>query len=280
MRILGTIAAGSPAPSTPTIGTATAGDASASVSFTASSYIGKGTITYIATSSPSGFTSSAGASSPLTVTGLTNGTAYTFTVVGTTNYGVSSAASAASNSVSPVVAVPNSFESIATALPGSNASFTFNNIPNTFRHLQIRGRARTTFTTYDNSALSIQYNGDTSSQYNGHQIYAFGSSGIGAQSANTQSYYYVSYIQGANATNNYFSGVIIDILDANRTDFLHKTSRYSTGCMPIGSALQTLSVGSGLYYGSGSERISSVTVNMDDGLFVNGSHFALYGIKG
>jgi hypothetical protein len=100
--ILGTIAAGSPAPSAPTIGTATAGDTTASVAFTASSYIGKGTITYTATSSPSGLTAT-GASSPLTVTGLTNGTAYTFTVVGITNYGVTSATSSSSSPVTPAV---------------------------------------------------------------------------------------------------------------------------------------------------------------------------------
>jgi hypothetical protein len=92
-------------PSAPTIGTATAGDTTASVAFTASSYIGKGTITYTATSSPGGLTAT-GASSPLTVSGLTNGTAYTFTVVGNTNYGVASVASAASNSVTPAVSAP------------------------------------------------------------------------------------------------------------------------------------------------------------------------------
>jgi large repetitive protein len=92
-------------PSAPTIGTATGGDTTASVAFTASSYIGKGTITYTATSSPGGLTAT-GASSPLTVSGLTNGTAYTFTVVGNTNYGVASVASAASNSVTPAVSGP------------------------------------------------------------------------------------------------------------------------------------------------------------------------------
>ena len=85
-------------PSAPTIGTATAGDTTAVVTFTASTYIGKGTITYTATSSPGGFTGT-GSSSPITVSGLTNGTAYTFTVVGNTNYGVASVASAASNSI-------------------------------------------------------------------------------------------------------------------------------------------------------------------------------------
>jgi hypothetical protein len=89
-------------PSAPTIGTATAGDASATVAFTASSYIGKGTIIYIATSTPGSFVASS-ATSPITFSGLSNGTSYTFTVTGATNYSVESAASAASNAVVPAV---------------------------------------------------------------------------------------------------------------------------------------------------------------------------------
>ncbi|WP_049762913.1 Ig-like domain-containing protein [Shewanella denitrificans] len=86
--------------SSPTIGTATAGDASASVSFSAPASNGGVAITaYTVTSSPGGLTAT-GAASPLTVTGLSNGTAYSFSVTATNSAGVS-AASAASNSVTP-----------------------------------------------------------------------------------------------------------------------------------------------------------------------------------
>ena len=88
-------------PNAPTIGTATAGSGSASVAFTAPSDIGGSAITsYTAISTPGGFTGTA-ASSPITVTGLTNGTAYTFKVWANNSYGPSSL-SAASNSVTPV----------------------------------------------------------------------------------------------------------------------------------------------------------------------------------
>ena len=92
-------------PTAPTIGTAVAANVAATVAFTASSYIGKGTITYTATSTPGNFTGTEPLS-PLTILGLTNGTSYTFTVVGITDYGVSSEASAASNSVTPVAPAP------------------------------------------------------------------------------------------------------------------------------------------------------------------------------
>lgn len=84
----------------PTSVSATAGSTEATVSFTLPAYDGKGVATYVVTASPGGATAS-GSTSPITVTGLSNGTAYTFTVTTVTGYGVS-AVSTASGSVTPV----------------------------------------------------------------------------------------------------------------------------------------------------------------------------------
>ena len=94
----------------PTSVSASAGNAQATVTFTLPVYDGKGTATYVATSSPSGITAS-GASSPLVVTGLSNGTSYTFTVSTISGYGVSatSAASAAVTPTAPAPSFPPSF---------------------------------------------------------------------------------------------------------------------------------------------------------------------------
>jgi hypothetical protein len=75
-------------PGAPTIGTATRGDQQVSVAFTPPDALGTGTPTYTATSSPGGFTA-VGFSSPLVVTGLANGTAYTFTVKAENPFGFS-----------------------------------------------------------------------------------------------------------------------------------------------------------------------------------------------
>jgi len=110
------------APDAPSIGTATAGSASASVAFTAPSNIGGGAITgYKVTSSPGGLTGT-GTSSPITVSGLTNDTAYTFTVVATNTYG-NSPASAASNSATPFASLPASVLLIAGGGPGGATDY-------------------------------------------------------------------------------------------------------------------------------------------------------------
>jgi hypothetical protein len=89
------------APGAPVIGTATAGEAQATVSFTEPSYTGGASVTgYTVTSNPGNITAT-GTASPITVSGLTNGTAYTFTVTATNQVG-KGAASAASNSVIPM----------------------------------------------------------------------------------------------------------------------------------------------------------------------------------
>ncbi|QQS22775.1 fibronectin type III domain-containing protein [bacterium] len=107
------------APAAPTIGTAVAGDESASVSFTPGSNGGSTITGYTVTSSPGGFTGT-GSSSPITVSGLTNGVSYTFTVTATNAIGTSSASSA-SNAVTPNEEIPPSIPNLALWLDGADA---------------------------------------------------------------------------------------------------------------------------------------------------------------
>ena len=88
-------------PGVPTQVTAKAGDTQASVSWVAAASNGSAITSYIVTTSPGGSTTSCSAS-PCTVSGLTDGTAYTFTVTAINGVGTGPASSA-SDAVTPVV---------------------------------------------------------------------------------------------------------------------------------------------------------------------------------
>jgi hypothetical protein len=117
------------APGAPIIGTATAGYAQASVNFTAPASNGASTISSYtvtatdSTTSANGGQSASGAASPITVTGLTPGDSYSFTVAATNGAGTGQA-SAASNAVVPFT-IPGA-PTIGTATAGtSQATVSF-----------------------------------------------------------------------------------------------------------------------------------------------------------
>jgi hypothetical protein len=105
-------------PNAPTIGTATAGDTSASVAFTAPTNVGGSAITGYVVVASTGQTAT-NSTSPITVTGLTNGVAVTFQVTAINIYG-SSGLSVPSNSVTPVAAKLFSWGQNANGQLGKN----------------------------------------------------------------------------------------------------------------------------------------------------------------
>jgi hypothetical protein len=111
-------------PEAPVIASAARGDGYAFVSFTAPSSDGGSPISgYTVTASPGGVSTS-GPRSPITASGLTNGTAYTFTVHATNAFG-DSAESAASNIVTPAsVPAPPAIGSATAAIASASVSFT------------------------------------------------------------------------------------------------------------------------------------------------------------
>jgi hypothetical protein len=242
-------------PQAPTIGTATAGSGNATVAYTAGATGGAAISTFTATSSPGGQTGTG--ASPITVSGLTNGTAYTFTVTATNANGTS-LASAASNSVTPVV--PSSYESIATITSGG--SFTFSSIPSSYKSLQLRMIGASSFGT----GVSIRFNGDTGANYRSDYFTTTSSGATPNAQSSTTSINNISNIGGVSPN---VGGAMINIFDYN-------LSKIKTVYAQGGSSSAT-SYGVGQW--NNTSAITSVTVFINTGSFQTGSSIALYGVK-
>ncbi|TMV48424.1 hypothetical protein FE783_18085 [Paenibacillus mesophilus] len=120
-----------PAPSVPQNVSATAGDAQATVSFAPPANNWGSVIVEYEVKAWTGGTvvkSVYGTSSPITVTGLTNGTAYTFTVSAKNGNGVWSQASAPSASVTPIASqqpVPSAPQNVSATAGNAQVTVTF-----------------------------------------------------------------------------------------------------------------------------------------------------------
>jgi hypothetical protein len=256
-------------PQAPTIGTATGGNASATVAYTANATGGATVSTFTATSSPGSLTGTG--SSPITVSGLTNGTAYTFTVRATNSSGNSNNSSA-SNSVTP--AIPTDFESIATFTPTSGAVVTFSSIPQTYKSLQVR--VNCVATGGINNSVYMRLNGATSG-YTTHALYGASSTVTAADpyGANTSILPIHNGPQGNILT--YPMVSITDIIDYSSTAknttirTFHGQNQNDTG------GYNQVSVSSGLW--NSTAAVTSLTVNLGGVTFAAGTSIALYGVK-
>ena len=94
-------------PGQPTITQVTMGNGQAVVTFTAPASPGSSAITqYVVTANPGGITKDCGTTSPCTVTGLTNGTNYTFTITATNSNGTSSPSAGYSSGATSIQTLP------------------------------------------------------------------------------------------------------------------------------------------------------------------------------
>jgi hypothetical protein len=265
------------APQAPTIGTATGADLSATLTFTAGATGGSSITNYKYSTDNSTYTafSPAQTSSPLTISGLTNGTSYSF-YLKAVNANGDSAASAASDSV--LVGIPSSYESIQTVTVGSGgtSTITFSSIPATYTHLQLRMIGKTS-STDNGSGISLSINSSGLSYY--HRITSFRGGGTYDSQAGAGSL--IGYFPcTASGVDNMFGGMVLDILDYTNTN-KNKTTRnfwaYTNNGVAGGS--EFLGIHSGLW--NNTSAITSLSLTAESSrTFSQYSHFALYGIKG
>ncbi len=262
----------------PTIGTATdlGTGTSVTVGYTAAATGGAAT-SFTAISTPSSITGTG--ASPITVSGLTAGTAYTFKVYGTNAAGVwSGVQSAASNSVTPILA--NDFESIATATVGAGgaSTITFSSIPQTYQHLQLRIMCKNTSVPNAGDFATMRFNGDSGMNYTYRRMKGDGSTAT-SYGAATGTFDGVTLERIATSKSGVATqthGVLIcDILDYANTN--KNTTTRTLGGYDSNGAGEILFTGS-LWINTAA--ISSITLTTPETNFTQYSSFALYGIKG
>jgi len=172
----------------------------------------------------------------------------------------------------------NSFESIATVTVGAGgqSSIVFNSIPQTYKHLQIRGIGALTGSSSDYWNQPFYFNADTGANYARHGIRSFGTSGpisIGA-TGSTRGYLYDCMPTSASGL--FFGSIVVDILEYANTSKL-KVVRGLSGNDANG--LGGAGISSTLW--NNTSAINSITFEGDAGKnFIQNSQFALYGIKG
>jgi hypothetical protein len=172
--------------------------------------------------------------------------------------------------------VAGDYESIATSIVGSGGtpSISFNTIPSTYKHLQVRCLARQSGSG-TGQPLIFTINGVTSG-YAVHNVNGNGSGTPVAQGyANEASIFLADQLATSSNTSGIFSTWVIDILDyANTNKF--KTVRALGGFDANGAG--RIALNSALLQST--SAISTITFSANSGNLVEYSHFALYGIKG
>jgi hypothetical protein len=256
-------------PQAPTIGTAADGGTgtTATVTYTAGATGGAAVSTFTATSSPGSLTGTG--SSPITVSGLTAGTAYTFTVTATNANGTSTSSSA-SNSVTPIV--PGAYELIQGAEMGGLSTYTFSSIPQTYTALELR------------ITLSSQNNGDTARvRLNGSSAFVYvqntmlwNSGAFSVYGANTTGWDLFPYTNGLSGATRSPLLSILNVENYTSTS-KHKTA-FVEGGMATTAANYSGVIRGGLAFAD-TTAVTSLTV-YGSGNFYTGSYIELYGIKG
>jgi hypothetical protein len=168
---------------------------------------------------------------------------------------------------STVITYP-SFESIQTVTVGSGGSsnISFNSIPSTYKHLQIRGLVSMA------GDINIRFNGDTNTNYGLHFMYGAGGTPAASNGVST-AYGYLAYGLFASSA---FTPVITDILDYTNTN-KYKVTRSLSGNDNNSSGGVMLASS----FWQSTSAVTSITIYSKDSVSFNQySSLALYGIKG
>ena len=179
--------------------------------------------------------------------------------------------SAKTGSTGLSLALDNNFmEPIASILVGSGGSNTiiFNDIPQTYKHLQLRALVRGGSET----GVNASYNGSGGTN---HALYGRGTTNTVGSFPDSIMTIGVTPDSANNAAA--FAAFVADILDYTNTNKF-KTTRSLAGVEITGSGNSYLFFLSGLWQST--NAISSISLSLTSGIFSQNTRVSLYGIKG
>ena len=162
-----------------------------------------------------------------------------------------------------------------TTSAAASASVTFSSIPQTYSHLQLRCQIMGTQTL----GVYMQINGDTSTNYSYHWLWADGSATPSSNNSTNQTVCNLfGYTIGANTVAP--ATLIVDLLDYTDTN-KYKTVRSLGGSDKNGTGEIMLMSSVWRKAGSGvtSDAITSLKILTSGGNFAANSVFSLYGTK-
>ncbi|MFZ4456476.1 MAG: beta strand repeat-containing protein [Bacteroidales bacterium] len=167
------------APGAPTIGAATTGPSGTQASVTFTPPTTGGSVTYYTVTSNPGAKTGGGTSSPIVVTGLTNGTAYTFTVTATNGVGTSTASGASASITTSAVTTPLQPTNIVATPGNGQVTLTFTAPSGTITNYKYSLDGGYTFTSAGVATSPINITGLTNGTIYNLALLAVNASGDG-----------------------------------------------------------------------------------------------------
>lgn len=174
-------------------------------------------------------------------------------------------------------------EPIASTLVGVGGASTvaFNNIPQVYKHLEIRMLTQSNRATYGTDNISLRINGDSDANYAYHYLRGSGAAAAsGAAISGTEITEFTTQGCGT-STGGTFGGGVASILDYTNTNKF-KTVRNLSGVdlnSAVGGGYGYVSLVSGLWMNT-APITSLLFYPVNGSLFTQNSRFSLYGIKG
>ena len=170
-------------------------------------------------------------------------------------------------------------EPIATTLLASGqAVITFSDIPQGYKHLQIRAFVRDTEAAAGTDDMWMTFNGDGGANYSRHVLSGDGASATSGANLSTTRIPFGNSIPRTGSLASVFGVLLIDILDYSNV-YKFKTVRGIYGASENSTNTGFRScVNSGLWMNTA--PITSISMQPEAGSFAINTRISLYGIKG